>query len=318
MPVNKIIQKADYNDIRNKVVNVLGSGSVDYGYGQVVRSRAVAEGTTVTINEWADLKTDILNVLMHQTGVYDNALTSVAIGETIKSNPTLYPYEQYIPIADTLISNRFMIDATQSFTTVNGSTSRTWSAATTPTFWNAKIQCNVTVTFTSATAARYFFNSGGEIRFSSGRSGGDASVQNIAWTSLLSTAGTQGFGGNEPGAGTTPMNGQNYYRLTNTYTTAWYIAAASSPYTLNRWAISARTPAVADNSAGTASTVEFLIEWFDGYLDPGPGGPTDLVDGTITLMVTTLQASGVLYPVLAGNFAVESPSVIMPSTITGT
>lgn len=318
MPVNKIIQKADYNDIRTKVVNVLGSGSGNSGYGQVVISSAVAEGTTVTINEWADLQTDILNATMHQTGIYDVTLTSVAIGGTIRSSPTFQPYEQYNGIADTLVTNRFIVAATQSFTTTKGTTSRTWSATSSPTNWKVKIECNVTVAFTTATAARYFFNSGGEIRFSSGRSGGAASAQNIAWTSLLSTAGTQGFGGNKPGTGTTPMTGQNYYRLTNTYTTAWYVAAASSPYTLNRYAISARTPAVADNSTGTASTIEFLIEWFDGYLDPGPTGPSDLVDGTITLAVTTLEASGVLYPVLAGNFVVESPTITMPSTIIGT
>ena len=318
MPVNKIIQKADYNDIRTKVVNVLGSGSGNSGYGQVVISSAVAECTTVTINEWADLQTDILNATMHQTGIYDVTLTSVAIGGTIRSSPTFQPYEQYNGIADTLVTNRFIVSATQAYTTVIGSVSRTWSAITSPTSWNTKLQCNVTVTFTSATAARYFFNSGGEIRFSSSQSGGVVSAQNTAWRSLLLSAGTQAFGGNKPGTGVTPMTGQNYYRLTNAYTTAWYDATASSPYTLNRWAISARTPAVANNSAGTASTIEFLIEWFDGYLDPGPTGPGDLVDGTITLSISTLTASGVLYPVLAGNFVVESPTITMPSTIIGT
>ena len=61
--VNSVIVQADYNSIRNKIIAVLGSGSGNSGYGQQsrIQSTAVAEGTTVTINEWANLRYDIIN-----------------------------------------------------------------------------------------------------------------------------------------------------------------------------------------------------------------------------------------------------------------
>ena len=51
------------------------------------------------------------------------------------------------------------------------------------------------ITFVSADAARYFFNSGGKIRFSSSRTRGSSTSQNNAWTNVLNSAGTIEFGG---------------------------------------------------------------------------------------------------------------------------
>jgi hypothetical protein len=109
------------------------------------------------------------------------------------------------------------------------------------------------------------------------------------------------------------MNGGNFYRLTSTYQ-AWSVVAAAGAYTSNQWVIYARTPAVGNNSSGTASTISFLIEWQDGYLASGPAvaenpPPGDEVYGTIGIAVSTLEATGTLVPSGAGAFAVESPSV---------
>jgi hypothetical protein len=75
--VNSIIVQADYNSIRNKVIAVLGNGSGNSGYGQQARivSTAVAEGTKVTINEWANLRFDIINAYKHING--SNPVTAV-------------------------------------------------------------------------------------------------------------------------------------------------------------------------------------------------------------------------------------------------
>ena len=83
MPVNDIITQAEYNNIRNKVVGVLSTGSGNSGYGQPLNSSAVALGNRVTINEYANLRFDIINAWVHQAGSAPSTVT-VSEGGTIR------------------------------------------------------------------------------------------------------------------------------------------------------------------------------------------------------------------------------------------
>jgi hypothetical protein len=318
MPVNDTIKETDYNSIRNKIINVIGAGSADSGWGQSVVSTAVAVGNTVTVNEWGRLRFDIINAYKH---IFGNTPTTAqpATGNTIRYSNTFVPdnvsdapVTQYDAYVNTIITNRFTVNASQSSTASSPASVESWPGPYGDR-WTAAIQCTVTASWPSATAARYYFNSGGEIRFAASRSGGSNTQQCLAWTSLLSTAGTQAFGGNKPSTGVTPSNGQNWYRLTNTYQ-QWYSLSSSTPYGGNSYRISARTPSVANNSTGTASTVEFLIQMIDNYVDPGNypldvPNTIDSVDGTFQILVSNLFATGVLEPVGTGNFAVTQPSI---------
>ena len=231
---------------------------------------------------------------------------------TAENTTTPYPNTQYDTFANTIVANRFDVGAGQSFTTTKGTVSETWPGIYGAS-WNSTIRSTIRVQFTSAANARHFFNSGGEIRFNSSRTGSTTRAQDLAWTTLLSTAATKAFGGNKPTIGVGALNGQNFYRLTSTFQ-EWTSTAYSSPYTANRWRITARCRDVANNSLGTSADIEFQAEWIDGYVDPGnfPGDTPDDVDkvsGTISLTVTTLEATGVLQPAGVGAFAVESPTV---------
>jgi hypothetical protein len=177
------------------------------------------------------------------------------------------------------------------------------------------VSSTVTVTFTTAAKARAFFNSGGEIRFTSTRTGGTTvgsiASQNNAWTTLLTSIGTVGFGGQKPNSGLEPNDGLNYYRLSNVLQ-PWINISASTPYSANTFKISAKTVGVVDNSSGTATSLEFLVEWVDGHLG---GTNPDGVDGTLNLAVASLESSGVLQPSGAGTFAVESPTITTTNLI---
>jgi hypothetical protein len=476
MTVNAKIVKADYNTIRTKVVDVLGVGSIDYGYGQTVRSSAVDERNKITVNEWGNLYYDIVNCYVHQTGTgptspvlvgegntvksdidgvtfngaisgttliaynQSGATSMLAVGQTLTSgggtgrsitasinnlpititsftsktlssgsylvvyaitaqpvalplgsvtisgnsntnyngtfsitvstttsitvqystdpgtygsgtttvtvtpnNPwgystwtlsgsgsvaysamtaanstTRHPITQYDDFANTIVANRFNVGAGQSFTTTKGTVSETWPG-TYGASWNTTIRSTIRVRFSSAANARHFFNSGGEIRFNSSRSGSTARAQDLAWTNLLTTAATKAFGGNKPTVGVGALNGTNFYRLTSTFQ-EWTSTSYSSPYTANRWRITARCRDVADNGLGTSADIEFQSEWIDGYVDPGNyyldvPNDEDKVTGTISLTVTTLEATGILQPVGTGAFAVESP-IVTVSAIT--
>jgi hypothetical protein len=164
--------------------------------------------------------------------------------------------------------------------------------------------CEVTATFANADLCRWFFNSGGQIRIQSSRTGGDSTAQNNDWSNLTTSAGMQAFGSQTPSAGFSPMNGQNFYKLTNSYQN-FYTLSSSAPYSANSYNLDARCD-VADNSAGTATTVFIRVRFVDNYTDPGAPGPDDIIDGTLTVTVTEKRATGSLVP--SGTFTITRPT----------
>jgi len=302
-----IISRADYNVVQGKVSRVLGESTTtnsSFGWGQIVQSSQVSNLTRVGATEWNLLRNDLVNSWVH---LYNTAPTLVsAVQNTlVKANLNTAPYAQYDSYANVLLANRFGTHPSQSVVVNKAVTQGIWPGQF-GLSWNSRIYSVISVTWTTARVAREFFNSGGEIRFNTIRTGGGSSAQNLSWTSLLATSATQGFGGNKPGIGTDPNDGQNFFKLTNSFQT-WYSAKSSNPYSTNEYRISARTPSVADNSSGTASNVEFIVELLDNYVVGG--GAPDAVDGTITLTITTLEAIGSLIPSGTGNFTVQSPTV---------
>jgi hypothetical protein len=319
--VNSIIVQADYNSIRNKVIAVLGNGSGNSGYGQQARivSTAVAEGTKVTINEWANLRFDIINAYKHING--SNPVTAVVSeGNTIRYTGSFtpdtgaadVPQKQYDDWADNITTNRFTVAAGESATTAVTTSSKT-------TAWVSQCECVIQLYWSNANDARYWFNSGGKIRISASRSGGAGTAQNTSWTSLLSAAGTQNFGGAVPNTGTTPNDGTNWYRTTSTFQT-FYTATASSPYGSNNYRLQARCVDVASNSGGTAASGEIRVLFTDGYTDSGAGfvpnpAPGDDIDGTLSVSVSTLFATGIMVPSSAA-FTVVQPTIAI-GAVTG-
>lgn len=321
MAVNDIISKTDYNTIRDKIANILGTGSADKGYGQVLQSSQVTESNKVTVNEYTNLKYDIINTHLHQYNTLPT-LPTPAEGNTIKYHLTDQPVEYWLSVANTLDANRLTLPPMGRYKTTNWGTSSydagnwgRYSATDELVFY-------FTVTFTSAENARHFFNSGSQIEITSSRTGGTSSSQNNTWTSTLTSAGARVFSGGYPGTGVNPNDGLNYFRCANSYVSPWYTRTNSSPYGANAYRIYANTPSVPDNSTGSASTVEFKVSFYDGYVDPDDAAsslsglrtaPDDLVNGTFSVSVRTIEATGTMQPPSAGTFTVETPTVTFNS-----
>lgn len=297
MAIGDFISAADYNTIRTKIVNVMSTGSGNFGYGQTTFSSLVAAGNTVTKTQWDALRFDIFNAIVHQTGSAA-ALVQVAAGDVIRFGAA-QPNTQYDTVATTAANNRFDLGTGQFVT--EAIDSKTFSGS-----WYQAIQATASVTFATAEQARFFFNAGGKIRFASSRSGGASSPQNSNWSSVLSSAGTQAFVGG-PG-------GVNYFALTNSFQT-FYEATGTSAYAANRWRLEASCNQVS-NGTGTANIVNFRITWLDAYVDAEPGiAPFDIVDGTFTLTVDQVRPAGFLQP--SGTFAIVAPSSSTVSNISG-
>lgn len=312
--VNGLITISDYTAIYNAVTTVMGTGSITFGYGQTFNSVAKSANSIISQSDWDLLRYDIINAITHQAG--SASLTEINEHQLV-SQSVISLYET---LATQSSTNRFNV-ANGQFLTVgaNSDGSVLTSSKTFPgnsfvtpgtEFWRTEISCTLTVTFSSANNARYFFNSGGEIRVQCASSGGASSPQNTSWTNLLNAIGLKSFGGQTPTTGTTPMDGTNFYKLTSTFQ-SFYSGSASTPYASNRLQLEAACN-VANNSSGTATIVYIKVRFIDGYNDPGAGGTTvppasiDANTGTFSVSVTEKRATGSLLP--SGTFSITRPT----------
>jgi len=295
MAIGDQIAATQYNSIRNKALDVLGSGSGNRGYGQTIQSSPVFTGNIITKAQWDALRYDILNIKIHQDGVTPS-LVEVPSGRPIEYGAG-HPNTNFDFVMDGAINNRFNIGTGQSILSTKAT--RTFTSN-----WSSSATTDLTVTFSTAADARYFFNSGGKIRFTSTRIGGSATSQNNSWTNTLSQAGTQSFGAN------TPLN-INFYTLTNSFV-VFYQLNNSTPYSSNYYQLAVKCD-IANNATGGATVLTFRITWEDAYVDPdivsgfvaGTNPPTGVVDGTLSLEVEEIKASGSLQP--TGSFSILSP-----------
>lgn len=292
MAVNDLISVPDYNNIRNAIVDVMSTGSATFGYGQNLQSTAVYAGDSVSKSQWDNLRFDIVNAIVHQTGSLPS-ITIPAEGDLIRYGVAL-PNYQYLTLANQARTNRFDIGTGQ-YATESGRSGTSGTIG-----FSSYARTSITITFASATEARYFFNSGGKIRMAASfaeTAGGPA--QYASWRTLLTNAGTVSFGGNSPAV--------NFYNLTTSDQTYSSIAG-SSPYGSNRWNLKAKCN-VANNSSGTATSITITSEFLDNYTDPGSPPPGDYASGSFTVTASQLRAVGSLYPNLEpASFSAPSPS----------
>ena len=277
------ILAAQYVTIQDKAQSLMGTGSETRGYGQTVQSADVFTGNAITKAQWDLLRYDIINIRIHQDGQLPNIAT-IAVGDPIGYGAAS-PNTNYNTLLETAIANRFRIDASQAVVTTKASSTYT-------TAWSNSLTATLTVTFSNSNEARYFFNSGGKIRFTPTLTGGTVTPQYTAWVNILNSIGTRSFG-----ADTDPF--VTYYTLTNTFQT-YYTSFASSPYSNNSYTLEARSNVV-NNNTGTATQVFLRVTLADSYIDPDVASgasfpPTDSVNGTLTMTVSELKAAGSLQP----------------------
>lgn len=162
-----LIQATDYNTLVGTNPNttsgtlntVWSTGGTTAGYGQTaVPTVAVAQ--TVGATEWANLTGKTSNSASHQ-GTTITSVTTPAVGAVVT-------YNSAIPTNLTTIYNSRLNAATQGATSANTATyASTWSAALTFTH---------TVSFANGDAARYFFNSGGQLKLTCSHANSTAGI----------------------------------------------------------------------------------------------------------------------------------------------
>lgn len=327
------IDKNEYNALVNSINTYMGNSTntsshalATNGYGQTINALGVSESDKISVEQYGRVITDMYNWYRHIYGSnpptnYGGWPNNVGLDKIIDSSTSVNdngpsrPFTRWAGLISTLASNRYVIPAAAVATTTNHSNvsyAGTWSGSAT---------CIVSVSWPTARDARHFFNSGGQIQFTSALSTTSFSAQDASWASLLSVAGTQSFGGQTPATGGTPVDGSNWFRCGSTYQNPFYTASASSPYTANYYRIYARTPGI-NNSTGTASSIEFTLFFNDGHVGlggpPAQGsvgsntyGPDVVGPASLQIATTSRKASGFisLYPSGSQGFNIITPAV---------
>jgi len=284
------ILAADYNGLVGTNPNtasgtlntVWSTGGTTAGYGQTALA-TVATGDAILASSWANLVNRTANAATHQG-------TSIT-GVTAPSTGGVITYLSAIPTNLTTIYNSRLNAATQGSTTSNTvTTASTWTSAATFT---------QTVTFANGDAARYFFNSGGQLAITCSHPAG--SGINLLLNNLASNVGTVvlsapssgtatiagtsysgvqrvGGGGNAP----TVSTNSGYYALTSSNANIYYQTASTGPsgYLSTNINIFARTNGTVGSNGDRGNVITITTVW-----DEIPNGLTVSTGSVTTLTV---------------------------------
>lgn len=273
-----LIEATDYNGFvstnANNINGIYAVGSSDKGYGQTALA-TVSAGNTVTATQWAGLVNNISAMASHQG-------TTITSRSAPTAGVTIQILANVATDINNITTNRGNAVAQGSqFTGWTGTNSKT--AATSGATWT--ITFTNTVTFSSANAARYFFNAGGTIKLdvsktATGQTGdpewndlantlcgdiyftGGTATQVIAGTSYT---GTTKIGGT--GTPTTLTTTTGFYDLTpgGAATIIYKQFADTAPYTNNFIQHSVALDA-------TSTILTFTTLWSASDGDPISGG----------------------------------------------
>lgn len=177
---NGLIDAASFNNLAANtspgasVNSLYNTGTGMYGYGQISPIANVALGDTVTSSQWTSLNTRITAMGSHQ-GSALGGLPSTAAN-------SLITYDADYPNNIALLKTRALYAAAQGTTT-----SLTTQCTTT---WTNSCTFTQTITFSSGDAARYFFNSGGQLKFTYSSPIGTSNTVDYVMNKLADDAGT--------------------------------------------------------------------------------------------------------------------------------
>ncbi len=179
----------------NALNAVWATGGASAGYGQVAIANVAVGQTVAATSQWASLVTTTANSATHQGSSITSVTTPVS-GGTIT-------YLSAIPTNLTTIYNNRLNAASQGSTSSNTiAYGSTWTQALTFTH---------TATFANGDAARYFFNSGGQLKMTVSHAN-TASGINLIFNQLCSNVGTVAM--SAPISGTITIASTSYNGIT--------------------------------------------------------------------------------------------------------
>ena len=280
------ITAARINNLQSSISLILGTGSGQNGYGQTVTSSPV--NNTGDIVEAADMNAiyaDILKARVHQVGTNDIGIAQVIQNlNTVAENTSSFVNDAGVTSIDPDGFKKGVVDFETLMTQVQADKAvmHPSQAALEPAIssarsstWNGLIAHEVQVTFSSANARRFFFNTGGEIRLSANNTGA-TTPKGLDWNQLCSQVGTVKFSAettvSTQGGGTSIGN----YDLTSAFQSIYQKIGSgtySAVYAGNIYTIKVRS----DIDTRIIFRIEFNDVVFDNNVDNNVDGRIESV-----------------------------------------
>ena len=197
-----LVQATDFNTLvggnptttANTLNATWATGGTNAGYGQTAVANVSVGNTVAATSQWATLVSNTANAATHQ-GSSITAVSTPVAGGTIT-------FLSAIPTnLQTIYSNRLNAS-------IQGSTSA--NTATTVGTWSDIATFTHTVTFANGDAARYFFNSGGQLKITCSHPSGTGI--NLLLNNLASNVGTVAL--SSPTSGSATIAGVSYNGIT--------------------------------------------------------------------------------------------------------
>lgn len=283
-----LIQATDYNGFVSTTANanvndIYSTGSTDKGYGQTALA-TVSTGGTVTATQWASLVNTISTMASHQGTTITSRAAPVA-GNTISI------LNNVATDLTNLTTNRGNAAASgTAIQTWTGSIAKTTATGSGSSAWT--ITFTHTITWANAAAARYYFNSGGLVRWETNKTS-TGTLADAEWNDLANTltgnifisggtatqtiAGTAYTGTTKQGGTGTPstlLTTTGWYDLTTSDTLIYKQFADTAPYTGQFIQINAKT-------AGSGTQLVLTTAWTDPG-GSGAGSSDNISGGTNT------------------------------------
>lgn len=245
-----------------------GIGYGDRGYGETTPVlTAKTPGSIISNVEWGNLRTILSNMATWQVTSSSNLPTTaqIGVGRVVEAHnssaPTLDAYS-ISSMLSSLDTNRLNINVANMTVT---SSAATTTRATTWGSGNSGITCEFSVTFTDENAARYFFNTGGEIRIALSHPT-TGTARNNSWNTVLNgllvsfkantsvrTSGSYGV-----------AQAIGYYGLTTAYQTILDgTNTGVSPYTVNDFYVEAKANTITGLNGAKGSVLQFRVRLID-------------------------------------------------------
>lgn len=292
------ILASDLSAFMSSVSAVYGVGSGDKGYGQTaITLTPPVTGALITADAWTALRNAMV-VCGNQQG---SAFTALVPAPSLVTGQTIYAHEQAAPSSNAyelannvslLTTNRLTAaTAAMTLTSSAGTISRgsAWGGTATPS-----ITATIKIDFGSENAARYFFNSGGQVRVALSHPAGSTN-QDADWNAVLaSKVGTLTLGAHActlTGSLSSLLTSKGYYELTAGGTTLFngQNIGNTSAYSSNDVTIAAAVGNVAGSLGGNGSYVTFTAVLSDQHT-----GTYDSVTSGTTLTVAHYRATAYL------------------------
>jgi len=264
------IQAADFNALAggnptttSGTLNaVWATGGTTAGYGQTALAN-VAVGDTVAASQWATLVGNTASAASHQ-GTAITSVSAPVTGGTIT-------YLSAIPTNLTTIYNSRLNASSQGSTTSN--------AVTTATTWSSLATFTHTATFANGNAARYFFNSGGQLAITCSHPG--STGIDLLFNNLCSNVGTVVM--SSPSSGSITVSAVSYNGITKIGTggTAPTISTNSGYFAMTTSNANVFTQLASTGPSGYLSTFIRIIAKSNGT--QGVSGDTGSVITLFTL-----------------------------------